>query len=187
MTTRVNRVNGLNGMNSVSGVNGMKWPGLWLAGLLMAASPCTGAWAAGPAPAAKPAANPAGQPPAATTPAVTKTTTKIKPQEYGNLSRAAEFGVLTEGKMAKAIAGTGLQRHHCFEVRFKPKMDGDPRMKLTIAVTPAEHQAFTNKWHEAIGYGKKGTWNPDIQRAEIVAAARKIYEKYPAILKALDL
>ncbi len=54
MTTRVNRVNGLNGlngMNNVSGVNGMNRPGLWLAGLLMAASPCTGAWAAGPAPA----------------------------------------------------------------------------------------------------------------------------------------
>ena len=42
MTYRVNRVNGVNGMNR---------PGLWLARLLMAAAPCSGAWAAGPAPA----------------------------------------------------------------------------------------------------------------------------------------
>ena len=60
-------------------------------------------------------------------------------------------------------------------------------MKLTVAVTPAEHQAFTNAWKKRIGYGDKGTRDPKIKRAEIIKAAREIYEDYPAILKALDL
>jgi len=109
------------------------------------------------------------------------------PPQFGNLSRAAEFGVLTEGKMAKALAGTSLQRHHLFEQRFGIKMDGDPRMKLTIAVTEAEHQAFTNAWRREIGYGLEGTFSRKFERAEIIAAARRIYKDYPAILKALDL
>ncbi len=107
------------------------------------------------------------------------------PPPFGNLARAAQFGVLTEGKMAKALAGTGLQRHHLFEQRFGIKMDGDPRMKLTIAVTEAEHQAFTNAWKKKIGYGEAGTYSTD--RGKIIKAAREIYEDYPAILKALDL
>jgi len=109
------------------------------------------------------------------------------PPPFGNLSRAAEFGVLTESKMAKALAGTSLQRHHLFEQRFEFKMPDDPRMKLTIAVTEAEHQQFTNEWRRQIDYGNKGTIDPKIQRAEIIAAARNVYADYPAILKALDL
>jgi hypothetical protein len=66
-------------------------------------------------------------------------------------------------------------------------MGGDPRMKLTVAVTEAEHQKFTNAWREKIPYGNNGTWSSAVQRAEIIKAARKVYEGYPAILKALDL
>ena len=109
------------------------------------------------------------------------------PKPFGNLSRAAEFGVQTQGKLGKAIAGTGLEKHHLIEQRFDVKMQGDPRMKLTIAVTPAEHQQFTNAWHDKIGYGKKGTLDPTLDRARIIKAAREIYKDYPAILKALDL
>ena len=50
-------------------------------------------------------------------------------------------------------------------------------MKLTIAVTPAEHQEFTNAWKNAIGYAEKGTHIAD--RARIIAAARKVYKDYP--------
>lgn len=85
------------------------------------------------------------------------------------------------------IAGQGLEKHHLFEQRFGVKMDGDPRMNLTIAVTAAEHQEFTNKWRQAIAYGTAGTYSTSIGRAEIINAARKIYAGYPAILKALDL
>ena len=89
--------------------------------------------------------------------------------------------------MARAIQGTGLERHHLFEQRFLEKMPGDPRMKLTIAVTQAEHQEFMNAWKKEIPYGEMGTFSDKFKRAEIVNAARKIYAKYPAILKALDL
>jgi hypothetical protein len=94
---------------------------------------------------------------------------------------------MTEGKMAKAIKGTSLQGHHLIKVRFKPKMEGDPRMKLTIAVTDTEHQAFTNAWQQEIGYGPKGTFSKKFMSPEIIAAARRIYKDYPAILMALDL
>lgn len=89
--------------------------------------------------------------------------------------------------MAKALVGTGLQRHHLLEQRFIPKMGGDPRMKLTVAVTDAEHQRFTNEWRREIGYGDKGTFAAHIDRAAITNAARRVYKDYPAILKALDL
>lgn len=109
------------------------------------------------------------------------------PPPFGDLSRAAQFGILGETQMAKVLAGTGLQRHHLLEQRFLGKMEGDPRMKLTIALTEAEHQKFTNAWREKIPYGTKGTWSSSVGRTEVISAARKIYEGYPAILKALDL
>jgi hypothetical protein len=64
-------------------------------------------------------------------------------------------------------------------------MAGDPRVKLTVAVTDAEHQLFTNAWRQEIAYGQAGTHLA--KREKIIAAARKIYAQYPAILKALDL
>jgi len=109
------------------------------------------------------------------------------PPPFGDLSRAAQFGILGETQMAKALVGTGLQRHHLLEQRFIPKMGGDPRMKLSVAVTEAEHQKFTNEWRKKIPYGEEGTFSPRFQRAEIIKAAREIYQQYPAILKALDL
>lgn len=53
-----------------------------------------------------------------------------------------------------------------------------------IALTRAEHQAFTNAWRQAIPYGL-GTRNatPEI----IERAAQQVYAKYPEILKALGL
>jgi hypothetical protein len=127
---------------------------------------------------------PAVSPPAAKTPPAI---TPPAPAPFGNLSRAAEFGVQTESKLGKMIAGQGLEKHHLIEQRFSVKMENDRRMNLTIAVTAAEHQEFTNKWRQAIAYGEAGTRNAGIGRAEIINAARKIYASYPAILKALDL
>ena len=135
-----------------------------------------------------PPANANGPSIPAATPPVAKTPPAIAPPPqapFGNLSRAAEFGVQTESKLGKMIAGQGLEKHHLFEQRFDIPMKGDPRMKLTVAVTAAEHQAFTNAWRQEIAYGAGGTHNA--KREQIIAAARKIYAAYPAILKALDL
>lgn len=64
-------------------------------------------------------------------------------------------------------------------------MKGDPRLNLTVAVTDAEHQVFTNAWRREIAYGSTRVEAPT--REAIIAAAREVYKNYPALLKALDL
>ncbi|MBK9260402.1 MAG: hypothetical protein IPM54_11270 [Polyangiaceae bacterium] len=115
----------------------------------------------------------------------TPTPPATAPPPFGNLSRAAEFGVKTYNQLRIAVKGTGLEVHHLIEQRFLRYFNGDERINLSVAVTAAEHQAFTNKWHYAIGYGNAGT---NITNKEaILTAARDIYKNYPAILRALDL
>lgn len=104
------------------------------------------------------------------------------PPPFGNLSRAAEFGIQAESSLAKAIAKTGLEKHHLIEQRLTDAFIGDPRLKLTVAVTAAEHQAFTNAWRQRIAYG-----TPLPSKDVILKHAREIYANYPAILKALGL
>ena len=55
--------------------------------------------------------------------------------------------------------------------------------KLSIALTPAEHQRFTNAWRKAIEYGEKGTGTAD--KDLVIQKAREIYENYPDILSRL--
>ena len=55
----------------------------------------------------------------------------------------------------------------------------------TVELTDPEHQAFTNAWRAESPYGANGTGAAT--RAQIDAAARKIYANYPDILKALGL
>jgi hypothetical protein len=54
----------------------------------------------------------------------------------------------------------------------------------SIAVTPVEHQVFTNAWRTAIPYGE-GTANAT--RDQIMNAARQIYKEYPEIIDAIGL
>ncbi len=104
---------------------------------------------------------------------------------FGNLSRAAEFGVKPYNQLIKAIRGTNLQEHHVLEQRFEPFIQNDARMNLTVAVTDAEHQIFTNAWRNEIAYAEKGTHK--VTTESMNAAARKVYKDYPAILQALGL
>ncbi len=104
------------------------------------------------------------------------------PPPFGNLSRAAEFGIQAESSLAKAIAKTGLEKHHLLEQRFTEAFTGDPRLKLTVAVTEVEHQLFTNAWRQRIAYG-----TPLPPKDIILQHAAQIYAQYPAILKALGL
>jgi hypothetical protein len=59
-----------------------------------------------------------------------------------------------------------------------------PGDMASVAVTGAEHQAFTNAWRKAIPYGA-GTRGAT--PAQIEGAARQIYAGYPDILSALGL
>jgi hypothetical protein len=105
-------------------------------------------------------------------------------QSFGGLSRASEFGVRPQNELRQAIQGSGLQAHHLIEQRFAAVMGEDARQKLCVAVTPAEHQAFTNAWRAAIPYGE-GTAN--VTKEMIMREAARIYADYPAILQALGL
>jgi hypothetical protein len=86
--------------------------------------------------------------------------------------------------LKKLLKGTGLGAHHLIEKRFATLMGQNPRQALPVAVTPAEHQAFTNAWRDAIPYGA-GTANAT--RQQVLDAARQIYEIYSEIFSALEL
>lgn len=75
-----------------------------------------------------------------------------------------------------------LQAHHLIEQRFAGVLGQNARQALSVAVTPAEHQAFTNAGRAAISYGA-GTAH--VTEAQIMGAARKIYADYPVISNAL--
>jgi RHS repeat-associated protein len=100
------------------------------------------------------------------------------------LSRAAEFGIRPYNELRKLIAGKGLNAHHLIEGRFAKVMGEKASEMLSVALTKAEHLAFTKAWRAAISYGK-GTANST--PASILTAARNIYRGYPEILRALGL
>lgn len=103
---------------------------------------------------------------------------------FGNLSRAAKFGIKPYSQLRRILQGTGLRAHHLIEQRFSGVMEQNPMKMLAIAVTPAEHQAFTNAWRRLIPY-RQGT--ADATPQLVRDTARQIYSQYPEILKALGL
>jgi hypothetical protein len=110
-------------------------------------------------------------------------------KELSQFTRAAEFGIQEYGALQKALKGTGLHAHHLIEQRFAKILKVSRSKMKAIALTPAEHQIFTNRWREAIGYiGSKNPLTTATAKPEhIRAMARKIYEDYPQILKQLGL
>ena len=102
----------------------------------------------------------------------------------GSLSRAGQYGIQPYNSLTKLLKGSGLQAHHLLEQRFAGVLGVSPRSMSSIALTPAEHQIFTNAWRQLIPYGS-GTANAT--REQIMNAARIIYKDYPDILKALGL
>ena len=104
---------------------------------------------------------------------------------YGGLSQAPKYGIRSYQDLRAAIRGTGLQAHHLIEQRFKHLFGQVASQMKSVAVTPAEHQVFTNHWRTLIAYGNKGTYTATPQ--QVLAAARRVYANYPEILKALGL
>ena len=71
------------------------------------------------------------------------------------------------------------------EVPVEAVMGQNVRDMASVAVTKAEHQVFTNAWRAQIPWGAGGTGMAT--RAQVEAAARRIYADYPEILLALGL
>ncbi len=103
---------------------------------------------------------------------------------FGNLSEAAEYGIKPYNELRKELKGTDLQAHHLIEKRFSDVMVQEKGQMASMAVTPLEHQAFTNQWRAAIPYGA-GT--QAATKHQVLSTAKDIYKNYPAILTALGL
>ena len=104
---------------------------------------------------------------------------------FGGLSRAGQFGIQPYNHLTRALKGTGLQAHHLIEQRFADVLGQNARQMASVALTKAEHQAFTNAWRSAIPYGRQGTANAT--RQQVLDAARQIYSGHPELLRALGL
>jgi hypothetical protein len=100
---------------------------------------------------------------------------------------AAARGIAPSSRaLGQAIQGTGLQAHHLIEQRFAHLFGGAPRSGgLSVAVTQAEHQAFTKAWRDRIPCGPSGTGAAT--RESVLDAARDVYRNYPEILRGLGL
>jgi RHS repeat-associated protein len=115
------------------------------------------------------------------------TAQKAAEQGLNAFSRTAEFGIKPYNQLKKLTKGLGLRAHHLIEKRFAKGLDLPPGKIPSVALTPEEHQAFTNAWRETIGHNSD---NPLITtanatREDVWAAAQKIYADYPELLKAV--
>jgi len=84
--------------------------------------------------------------------------------------------------LRQELRGTGFQAHHLIEKRFTDLVGTPARSMMAMAVTPAEHQVFTNAWRSAFPFGA-GTRGATVEAVQ--AAASEIYRNYPFILNAL--
>ncbi len=100
---------------------------------------------------------------------------------FGDLSHAANYGIDTYRGLRKIIAGTGLQAHHIIEQRLVKHLGIDLNSMLSVALTAAEHQKFTNAWRQHFPYGKDYS---SLTREEIWDVAQEIYANYPVLIDA---
>ena len=113
----------------------------------------------------------------------------VTTQAFGNLSQAANYGVRPYIQLKDAIVNTGLTGHHIIEQRLASalgQISSQVRTWPSVALTPQEHQVFTNARRNAIGYNNS---NNLINTAtatidDIWTAAQNIYARYPALLDA---
>jgi RHS repeat-associated protein len=117
------------------------------------------------------------------------TVESVAQKGLGNLSHAAEYGIQQGAQLKNAVSGTGLQVHHLIEQRFAPALGqstAHARQWLSAAVTPQEHQVFTNAWRSAIGYSNQAMeWTTNnVNPTVIWEKAQGIYADYPALLDA---
>lgn len=99
----------------------------------------------------------------------------------GDLSRASEFGIKSYKALKKLLKGTGLEAHHIIEQRLVKHLGIDLGSILSVALTPAEHQRFTNAWRAIFKYGMDYS---KLSKDDIWKAAQKVYKDYPELLKA---
>ncbi|MEA5018044.1 MAG: hypothetical protein VB009_04940, partial [Erysipelotrichaceae bacterium] len=99
---------------------------------------------------------------------------------FGDLSEAANYGVKPYSILQKELKETTLEAHHIIEKRMAMALGiKKTRSMLSVAVTAAEHQVFTNKWRSILPYG---SIYRDLSSNEIWEYAQDVYQGYPALL-----
>ena len=92
------------------------------------------------------------------------------------------WGLEAYKDMTILLKNTGLQAHHIIEKRFAPLLGiKNTDIMYSMAVTPQQHQLFTNAWRTAIPYGTTPTNMMDVYNT-----ALKIYKDFPEIIKIIN-
>jgi len=100
---------------------------------------------------------------------------------FGDLSQGSKYGIKAYNKLRELLKGTGLQAHHIIEKRLVKHLGINADQMLSVAVTAAEHQKFTNAWRAHFKYGMDYS---DLTQADIWDVAQTIYKDYPDLLDA---
>lgn len=81
--------------------------------------------------------------------------------------------------LRKAFRGTGFEIHHIIEKRFIDIIPSHPSVRnmISVALTPAEHQIYTNRWRTVMSYG--GKWDYET----LMKNAHKVYYDSPEMLE----
>ena len=103
---------------------------------------------------------------------------------YGDLTEAGNYGIKAYSALKDELTGTGLEAHHIVEQRFLGGQNINTKTALSVAVTKAEHQQFTNNWRRYFPYGR--TDYSDVKTInQVWEAAQYIYKGHPALLDAV--
>jgi RHS repeat-associated protein len=107
----------------------------------------------------------------------------------GLFKKAEKYGIKPYKELKNLIKGKGLEAHHLIEKRFAKLLGVDAAKMESLALTKAEHQAFTRAWRKAIGYvgDKAAVTTANVTKEQVLNAAKSIYRNHPEILKALGL
>ncbi|OFV83425.1 MAG: hypothetical protein A2W26_14150 [Acidobacteria bacterium RBG_16_64_8] len=82
--------------------------------------------------------------------------------------------------------GTGMQVHHLIPQRFARLLGTNPQSWPSVALTPQQHQQFTNLWRDVIGYSNSTSQlNTLTARVDdLIVAVQKIYAGNDQLLEA---
>jgi hypothetical protein len=107
---------------------------------------------------------------------------------FKGLSLAAKYGIGEYSVLKALTKGIGVQVHHLIEERFAGLLGEKSAKMLSIVLTKAEHQTFTNAWRNEIGHnGSKAlVQTGTATRIQVENAARKIYANYSEFYINLD-
>lgn len=109
----------------------------------------------------------------------------------GIADKIKQYGYGTHAHMVDVIKTErlGLQAHHLIEKRFASILNIKSNLMYSIALTPQQHQLFTNAWRAGIGYiNSNNDWiTTNVDKVQIYKVALQIYKDFPGILEIIKI